>query len=77
MTENYLSPSIRCPFYIGLFEKTSIECEGFDESLPRMKTVIRMYTGREIKEYAGRYCCAAYEQCPVYRMIEREKYGGE
>lgn len=74
--ENYLSPTVRCPFYMGIYDGVMMQCENHDSSFPKVRPMVKTSGKKELKRYAEAYCCGDYEKCGVYRMIQ-EKYEAE
>lgn len=65
------SVNVQCPFYRGN-DDVSIRCEGFTGG----ETVTRRFPGaKPRKTCMERKCCGRYWDCPVYRLVNREKYG--
>lgn len=74
MGKNYEDAKARCPFY----QTTDagghkIKCEG----ILGADSIILCYNGKRDRQRVRdlkTYCQAGYADCPVYRMIEKDKY---
>lgn len=76
----YTGPIIRsaqvvCPLYItDDLRAQSLTCEGYDDSnvlLTRFRNASRKY------KHMSRRCAKNYRECPIYKLIVNERYGGE
>ena len=73
--ENWMSPNILCPFYVGIVGGRVMQCEGWEKRQRGQYVQVKTGSGEALKKYAERYCGGDYRSCGIYRMICREKYG--
>ena len=75
MPWQYESPNALCPFY-RMESRNEVWCEGWRDDIgirisfvnPEMRNIIN--TGSAMK-YKTEFCRAAWEQCPVARMLNQ------
>ncbi len=68
MARNYVSSMAACPFYRHEDpKKRMIGCEG-----PGDEAMLEMHFKRGMTEYRNKYCCDAWEKCPIARMLWQE-----
>lgn len=77
--KSYFSADAKCPFYSGDDGHSAVACEGilnatcvklsFNTNAPQVEK-------DRLKNHIRKYCADHYKSCPIYRMIDDEKYGG-
>jgi len=70
---NFSKADIVCPFYRRSCEGklNRIVCEGVSEC----STLAQTWSGKKrMQKHLKGYCCENYSECPIYRMLMREKY---
>ena len=63
MGRNVMSADVRCPFYRAE-EKKVIHCEGVQEN----SAIHNAFSGT-VDAYKARYCCDAWEECLIAKML--------
>ena len=68
------SDKVKCPFWRGYYESTTIRCEGFVEG---SEVRVQFETRQGRYSYEKAFCRRGYWLCPLARACEEEKYGDE
>jgi hypothetical protein len=69
------SAQVKCPLYItdDKFART-LTCEGYDE-VSVLLTRFRDYKPKY--NHMKKRCAGTYKECPIYKLVLNERYGGE
>lgn len=61
-----------CPFFVtDSTQPPNIHCEGLEEG---NKIIMQFRRGEQKKSYFDDYCAGYYWQCPIFQMINAQKY---
>lgn len=70
MAVRYAGASVMCPFYKGE-DKYNVRCEGLDGCV---SLAVNCRTMSSKQNWQEKNCNKDYEDCPIFRLIMKEKY---
>lgn len=75
MATRYESADVKCPFYKDIDKKVlKIKCEGITDDC---SLHLCFYNLDAETYHISLYCNERYRECPIYRMLMRDKYDEE